>query len=402
MPHYPQLTPFPPHLLSSPPSAPPPPLPPPLPRFSTHVRCGNMFEVIGRSIYLAVSNACPTDINGNQRSSRSDYPQVTGFRVFSNVLEFHGYPCDTWTSIISGTSGVKWPQIGCLGKGWWGSPSADYPCICLESHEFVVVEWKVKAECGIFACACEGPHMGHNAKVILPCTVLPPPRASPCTPAWMGAAPSPRPACQWQSRCVQQLPVRWGVGKAWKEQGTHQLGLHERWGPEGVEHGCDCSSCLFSAEGRSGKPGDRLRQAVAHTSRGGQPSFLLGCRGRPGGGPALGDVWRQGTLAALAARVLLVDGGNREHTSLGNEGKQGARRAGWALFISYWDLVLLHLTPYLHVFSSLPLPLHSCLTAHPTPQQEGYELLETHDGTGAIIIVDFIINKVSQKPVPYA
>ncbi len=30
-------------------------------------------------------------------------------------------------------------------------------------------------------------------------------------------------------------------------------------------------------------------------------------------------------------------------------------------------------------------------------QQEGYELLETHDGTGAIVIVDYVVNNVSQR-----
>lgn len=32
--------------------------------FSTRVRCGNMFEVVGRSVYLAVANSCPTAPDG--------------------------------------------------------------------------------------------------------------------------------------------------------------------------------------------------------------------------------------------------------------------------------------------------------------------------------------------------
>lgn len=41
--------------------------------FSTHVRCGNMFEIIGSTIYLAFANSCPTDINGKDRG-RDSYP----------------------------------------------------------------------------------------------------------------------------------------------------------------------------------------------------------------------------------------------------------------------------------------------------------------------------------------
>jgi hypothetical protein len=43
------------------------------------------------------------------------------------------------------------------------------------------------------------------------------------------------------------------------------------------------------------------------------------------------------------------------------------------------------------VVCAIPL---QCVSLAPTAclQQEGYELMETHDGTGTIIIVDFLIN----------
>lgn len=44
-------------------------------KFSTQVRCGNMFEIIGKSVYLAMANSCPTDINGHQRSDSPTFPQ---------------------------------------------------------------------------------------------------------------------------------------------------------------------------------------------------------------------------------------------------------------------------------------------------------------------------------------
>ena len=34
--------------------------------FDKKIQCGNMFELVGRSIYLAYANACPTDINGKK------------------------------------------------------------------------------------------------------------------------------------------------------------------------------------------------------------------------------------------------------------------------------------------------------------------------------------------------
>ncbi|KAG2489020.1 hypothetical protein HYH03_012458 [Edaphochlamys debaryana] len=49
----------------------------------THVRCGNMFEVVGRSIYLAFANSCPTDINGRARSKPSSYPR--GITLFTSL-----------------------------------------------------------------------------------------------------------------------------------------------------------------------------------------------------------------------------------------------------------------------------------------------------------------------------
>lgn len=50
--------------------------------FTTHVRCGNMFEIIGKSVYLAMANSCPTDINGKQRSEAPAYPQ--GITLFTS------------------------------------------------------------------------------------------------------------------------------------------------------------------------------------------------------------------------------------------------------------------------------------------------------------------------------
>jgi hypothetical protein len=35
--------------------------------FDKKVQCGNMFELVGRSIYLAYANACPTDVDGNKK-----------------------------------------------------------------------------------------------------------------------------------------------------------------------------------------------------------------------------------------------------------------------------------------------------------------------------------------------
>ncbi|MEW5296835.1 MAG: hypothetical protein WDW36_000087 [Sanguina aurantia] len=40
---------------------------------STHVRCGNAFEVLGRSIYMAVANSCPTEIDGSPRAAASSF-----------------------------------------------------------------------------------------------------------------------------------------------------------------------------------------------------------------------------------------------------------------------------------------------------------------------------------------
>ncbi|PNW71630.1 hypothetical protein CHLRE_16g662250v5 [Chlamydomonas reinhardtii] len=51
--------------------------------FSTHVRCGNMFEVVGRSVYLAFANSCPTDVNGKSRSSPSSYPR--GITLYTSL-----------------------------------------------------------------------------------------------------------------------------------------------------------------------------------------------------------------------------------------------------------------------------------------------------------------------------
>jgi hypothetical protein len=66
-------------LRSSPGTSPPPPCdtyaPPPkktyhicAPRVVVlQVRCGNQFELLGRQIYLAVSNRCPVDLDGKSR-----------------------------------------------------------------------------------------------------------------------------------------------------------------------------------------------------------------------------------------------------------------------------------------------------------------------------------------------
>ncbi|GFR45937.1 hypothetical protein Agub_g7400, partial [Astrephomene gubernaculifera] len=43
--------------------------------FSQHVRCGNMFELVGRSVYLAFANSCPTEWDGSPRASPSKYPR---------------------------------------------------------------------------------------------------------------------------------------------------------------------------------------------------------------------------------------------------------------------------------------------------------------------------------------
>ena len=35
-----------------------------------------MFEILGKSLYLAFANSCPTDIEGRKQKSSSSYPQV--------------------------------------------------------------------------------------------------------------------------------------------------------------------------------------------------------------------------------------------------------------------------------------------------------------------------------------
>lgn len=43
--------------------------------FSTRVYCGNQFEVVGRNIYLAYSNLCPTDVYGKKRKADTTFPK---------------------------------------------------------------------------------------------------------------------------------------------------------------------------------------------------------------------------------------------------------------------------------------------------------------------------------------
>ncbi|MEW5312182.1 MAG: hypothetical protein WDW38_003829 [Sanguina aurantia] len=50
---------------------------------STHVRCGNAFEVLGRSIYMAVANSCPTEIDGSPRASPS--PFARGITLYTST-----------------------------------------------------------------------------------------------------------------------------------------------------------------------------------------------------------------------------------------------------------------------------------------------------------------------------
>lgn len=47
------------------------------------VQCGNQFELVGSSIYLAVANSCPVDIDGKAKKGRSEFPQ--GISLYTSV-----------------------------------------------------------------------------------------------------------------------------------------------------------------------------------------------------------------------------------------------------------------------------------------------------------------------------
>ena len=51
--------------------------------FSARAFCGNMFEVIGHSIYLAYANTCPTDIHGNKRPSEKQ--TFKGITLYTSI-----------------------------------------------------------------------------------------------------------------------------------------------------------------------------------------------------------------------------------------------------------------------------------------------------------------------------
>lgn len=54
--------------------------------FKSHqlnIKCGNQFEILGRSIYLALANSCPTDIHGKPRKDDTGYPQ--GISLYTSV-----------------------------------------------------------------------------------------------------------------------------------------------------------------------------------------------------------------------------------------------------------------------------------------------------------------------------
>eukprot|EP00197_Chlamydomonas_leiostraca_P003012 CAMPEP_0202867564 /NCGR_PEP_ID=MMETSP1391-20130828/9502_1 /ASSEMBLY_ACC=CAM_ASM_000867 /TAXON_ID=1034604 /ORGANISM="Chlamydomonas leiostraca, Strain SAG 11-49" /LENGTH=890 /DNA_ID=CAMNT_0049547617 /DNA_START=70 /DNA_END=2742 /DNA_ORIENTATION=- len=51
--------------------------------FDTQVKCGNMFEIIGRTVYLAVANSCPVDPSGRARKDKPQYPQ--GITLYTSL-----------------------------------------------------------------------------------------------------------------------------------------------------------------------------------------------------------------------------------------------------------------------------------------------------------------------------
>jgi len=57
--------------------------------FISRASCGNMFEVIGRSIYLAYANTCPTDIHGNKRPSEKQ--NFKGITLFTSLDGGNGF-----------------------------------------------------------------------------------------------------------------------------------------------------------------------------------------------------------------------------------------------------------------------------------------------------------------------
>ncbi|KAG1664895.1 hypothetical protein FOA52_006241 [Chlamydomonas sp. UWO 241] len=59
--------------------------------FSNHkvvVRCGNMFEVIGNSVFLAYSNSCPTDIDGSPRRPHQSFSGVVLYTSVDGAVSF--------------------------------------------------------------------------------------------------------------------------------------------------------------------------------------------------------------------------------------------------------------------------------------------------------------------------
>eukprot|EP00201_Polytomella_parva_P016140 CAMPEP_0175072082 /NCGR_PEP_ID=MMETSP0052_2-20121109/19671_1 /TAXON_ID=51329 ORGANISM="Polytomella parva, Strain SAG 63-3" /NCGR_SAMPLE_ID=MMETSP0052_2 /ASSEMBLY_ACC=CAM_ASM_000194 /LENGTH=978 /DNA_ID=CAMNT_0016339465 /DNA_START=262 /DNA_END=3198 /DNA_ORIENTATION=+ len=56
--------------------------------FETHVPCGNMFEIVGEGIYIAYSNSCPVDVQGNKRRDSSTSKGITLYTSADGGLTF--------------------------------------------------------------------------------------------------------------------------------------------------------------------------------------------------------------------------------------------------------------------------------------------------------------------------
>lgn len=69
---------------------------------------------------------------------------------------------------------------------------------------------------------------------------------------------------------------------------------------------------------------------------------------------------------------------------------------------SHWLEWLRPCSPPPHLRRSLPLPLPACPLRLARPQQEGYELVETHDGRGAVIVVDYVVSHMHPAHVLWA
>lgn len=48
---------------------------PPRRNLDLRVRCGNMFELVGGSVYMAFANSCPTDVAGAKVKKGSSFPK---------------------------------------------------------------------------------------------------------------------------------------------------------------------------------------------------------------------------------------------------------------------------------------------------------------------------------------